>query len=131
MKKLIFLCLAIAILSQPYSFSTEGTVFNPPIPKPKLSIEKALELLRAKHKKDNPDRYEKLSSVNIVFSVEYRSYHYIKNNYGGAATTMEKVSKEGNWEWVIKYGSTEISDSYSTYMVTQNGKVLLMELCCL
>lgn len=131
MKKLLFLCFAITILSQSYSFSTEGTIFDPPIPKPKLSIEKALEIFRAKLKKDNPDGYSKISNDYIVFSIEYRSYHYIKEKYGVDAATMEKFSQQGNWEWVIKYSSTRISDSYSTYMVTQEGKVRAVEFCCL
>lgn len=131
MKKLLFLCFAIVMLSQSYSFSTEGIIYNPPIPEPKVSIEKALELFRAKLKKDNPDGSAKISSEYIVFSVEYRSYSYIKEKYSVAEATMEKYSKQGNWEWVIKYSSTRISDTYSNYMITQNGKVLLVEWCCL
>ena len=80
MKKLIFLCFAIAILSQSYSFCTESTIYNPPIPKPKLSIEKALEIFRAKLKKDSPDENAKPLKDYIVFSIEYRSYNYIKKH---------------------------------------------------
>ena len=131
MKRLVLLCFAFTMLFQSYSFCTEGIIYNPPIPKPKLSIEKALEIFRAKLKKDNPD--EKIGPLKdyIVFSIEYRSYNYIKQTYRVDSATMEKFSKEGNWEWIIMFSNTKISDDYMAYMVTQEGKVHAVEFCCL
>ena len=131
MKRLVLLCFAFTMLFQSYSFCTEGIIYNPPIPKPKLSIEKALEIFRAKLKKDSPDGNTKLLGNYIVISMEYRSYNYIKEKYNIDTATMEKFSKEGNWEWIIKFSNTKISDDYQVYMVTQEGKVCAVEFCCL
>jgi hypothetical protein len=43
---------------------------------------------------------------------------------------MDRFSKDGNWEWLIKFSDTRMSDNYAIFMVTQNG-VHIVELCCL
>lgn len=131
MKRLILFCFAFTMLFQSYSFCTEGIVYNPPIPKPKLSIEKALELFRDELKKDYTDENAKPLKDYIVFSIEYRSYNYIKKTYSVDTAIMDKLSKEGNWEWIIMFSNTKISDDYMAYMVTQEGKVHAVEFCCL
>ena len=79
-RMLLLLCLAFTILFQSYSFCTEGTIYNPPVPNPKLSIEKALEIFRSELKKDYTDENAKPLKDYIVFSIEYRSYNYIKKH---------------------------------------------------
>jgi hypothetical protein len=131
MKKLISLFFAIAILSQSYSVLAENVIFDPPIPKPKVSIEKALELARAELNKFLGGSASK-SSDYIVQSVDYCSYNDIIEKYKYySVAEIKKISKEGNWEWEIKFCSTTASDDYYTYMVTQDEKVLLVKICCL
>ena len=96
---------------------------------PKISIEKALELAKAEFFK-GMDVDAIKSSENILLSVAYCSYNDIIKNYYGEAKIKE-ISKEGNWEWIIKFSNTKVSDDYSIFMVTQDGRVLLVEWCCL
>ncbi len=129
MKKLISLCFVVGLLSLSLSVLAEGILFDHPIPKPKVSIEKALELVRAKiFRGMDVDAIK--SSKNIILSVEYCSYNEIISRYN-RKDIMEQFSKEGNWEWIITYSNTETTDDYAIYMVTQDGNVLLVELCCL
>ena len=131
MKKLTYLYLAIALLSTSFSAFAERVIFNPPIPKPCISVEKAIELVRAEIKKGE-GQFRKTDAM-ILQSVEYYSYEDIIKKYKSYSveTKINKISKEGNWEWVIKFFNTKMSDDYYIYMVTQNGDVLLLELCCI
>ena len=131
MKKLILLCFVIAIVFKSYSFCTEAYPYNPPIPEPKISIEKALEIFRAELKIDNADGKAKRLNDYMVFSIEYLSYNDIMKNYNVDASTMMKFSKEGNWEWIIRFSNTKWSGDYQVYMVTQEGKVRAVEFCCI
>ena len=128
MKKLICLCFAVALISISFSVFAERTILKPPIPKPKISIEEALKLARAENFKGMDDDAIKSSPI-IIDSVEYRSYHYIKETYSGDIGTIAKFSNDGNWEWLIKFSDTRMTDRYSIYMVTENG-VHLIDLCC-
>ena len=130
MKKLISLCFVVGLLSLSLSVLAERIFLDHPIPKPKVSIEKALELARAEFFK-GMDVDAIKSSENILLSVEYCSYNEIILRYNVLKETMEKFSKERNWEWIIKFSNTEITDDYSIFMVSQDGKVLLVEMCCL
>ena len=129
MKKILILCFTIAILSQPYSFCTELYPFETPIPKPKISIAKAIDLSRAELDKTRNNKY---TSEMIIKSVEYCSYKDIikkfKNSAENNVNEIRKLSKEGNWEWIITLFNTITGPDYYTYMVTQNGDVLLLEI---
>ncbi len=131
MKRLVFIFFVIVILSHSSSFCTEGTVYNPPIPKPKVSIEKALEIFRAELKKAYTVENAKRLDDYIVFSIEYLSFNDIMKKFNLDASTMIQFSKEDSWEWIIKFSNTKISDDYQIYMVTQEGKVRAVEFCCL
>jgi hypothetical protein len=132
MKILKFIYFAIALLSLPYFVYAENIIFNPPIPKPEISVEKAVEFARAEFNNFLGGSASK-SSEYIVQSVEYCSYNDIIEKYKNYSDTekIKQVSKEGNWEWKITFCSTIASDDYYTYMVTQNGDVLLLKVCCL
>ena len=96
LKKLIFFCFVIVMLSLPFSVFAERVIFNPPIPKPSISIEKAIELARGEYK--NGDGHFTKTDDMIIQSVEYCSYEDIIEKYKSYSveTKMNKISKEGN-----------------------------------
>ena len=116
----------VLILTCSHAFAEAG----PPIPVPKVSIDRALELSRAALKEDFADSDAFKSKDMIVLSVLYKNYAKESEYYDDYAKMKEKAFLEkyrAQWAWEIVFVHPVANDISYTYKVSQDGKVQLVE----
>ena len=110
------------LLASAYTFALQADP-GPPIPAPKVPMQKAVNIARTVMLGESQDKQEvSFRSQMLTVDVRYESEWHLITNYPDKYPPKTHLPKNPRWYWIITFVHPVANDVSRTYCVDQSGK---------